>query len=1302
MRAGSVIGGRFEIIERAAVGGMSAVYRAVNRATGEAVALKVLRDPSAEPERFVHEAQVLAEIQHPHVVRYVTHGLGPGGEPYLVMEWLQGRSLQEQLDGVPLGIEESVTLARRVAEALEAAHARGVVHRDLKPSNLLLVGGTVEQVKVLDFGIARWMEATRPLTRTGMVLGTPGYMAPEQARGERDVGPQADVFSLGCVLFECLTGRPAFRGAHLMALLAKLLLEAPPPVRDLRPEVPEALSALIERMLAKDPALRPQDGAAVVAALDGLAVSGGSAGGSWHAPPPSGLTGTEKRLVSVVAARVPVPVAAFNTAETWPVAGPRPAVLDAMRRAAEPLGAQVEPLADGTVLAVLVGAGSATDQAARAARCALISRLALPEGPIALVTGRGEATERVPFGETLDRVVDLLAQSSPGGMGASVAIDPVTRALLDTRFVVEEEPGQLWLHSERAIGEEPRTLLGKPSPLLGRDRELARLCDLVEEGFEVPRSTAILVTAAAGMGKSRLRQELVRALRERHPKAITVLGRGDPIGAGSPFAMVGSAFRVGMGIEAGEPASAQRQKLAFFVRRHISGEQARHAREMLGELLGTPFPDEDSPRLRAARQDAAIMADQIEAAYVEVTRAATRKHPVLLVLEDLHWGDAPSVKLLEVALRELGDAPFVVVAFARPEVHERFPRLWEQRLGQEVRLGGLARRAAEQLARTALGDAVDTAQITAIVERAGGNAFYLEEFIRALAEGRGDALPETVLGMVEARLVALDPEARRLLRAASIFGETFWKRGVLALLGEAWGAHGARDLFAELTERELIVRRDERRFAGEEEYAFRHALIREASYSMLTDSDRALGHRLAAEWLESAGEPDATVLAAHFAAGGEGARAAIHHAKAAERALRGNDPAAVLAATEQGLAAGAEGAATAALWSLRAMAALWSGQRVLAVDAAEEALRLGAPGSKHGCRALGAAIAAALLLRREEALPRLLERLLAVEPEPEAAPALAWAFVTAVNVLVYAGQRDAAALYLDRLRAVCGPRAAREPGVSACIEQLTGLWESYVTWDRWAALRAHDAATARFEQLGARHHGVSAAAIALFDLLHLGQPAEAERRLRLLERSVLRGSMLGLTVQLARAQIRVVEGALDEAAGILREAIEDSARQQDEFLGPIARVVLVEVLVRRGDLDEAEAALPVARAATAAMHVNDQWARAVTAELRLRQGRAAEALSEAEEALARVRASGVVGLNHAALLSAHAEALHATGEIERARDAIRDARDAILARAARIGDPAYRQTFLENVRANARILALAREWLGEDAPVPVP
>ena len=447
-------------------------------------------------------------------------------------------------------------------------------------------------------------------------------------------------------------------------------------------------------------------------------------------------------------------------------------------------------------------------------------------------------------GETIDRAARLLDGASAS---TGIVLDEVTAGLLGARFEVLDEEGRLKLERELELDEEPRTLLGKATPCVGRDREIGALEATFAECTEEPVARAVLVTASAGAGKSRLRNEVLARLRSstaldaQAPAEIWV-GRGDPMRAGSPFAVIGEMLRRACHISEAEPLEVRQKKLRERVARRVASAEQNRVTEFLGEIVGAPFPDRDSVQLRTARQDAMLMSDQVRGAWLDFVGAECKSGPVVLVLEDLHWGDLPTVKLVDAALRDLANGPLMVLAFARPEVHDIFPKLWEEREVQEVRLGGLTKKAAERLVREVLGADVAADTVANVIERADGNAFYLEELIRAVAEGRGSELPETVVAMVEARLAKLDPEARRVLRAGSVFGQTFWKGSAGALLG---GQARLTEWLRELTEQELVSRRSTGRFPGEEEFAFRHALLRDGAYAMLTDDDKKLGHVLA-------------------------------------------------------------------------------------------------------------------------------------------------------------------------------------------------------------------------------------------------------------------------------------------------------------------------------------------------------------------------------------------------------------------------------------------------------------------------
>ncbi|MFS8071112.1 MAG: ATP-binding protein, partial [Byssovorax sp.] len=597
---------------------------------------------------------------------------------------------------------------------------------------------------------------------------------------------RADVFALGCVLFECLAGVPAFAGAHLMALLAKILFEEAPRVSDLRPEVSDRVDALLARMLAKDPEDRPRDGAAVAAEIAALGettiVTGpGSEPIRSSARVIPALTGGEQRLLSVVLLGAPnagqaAIAATIGEMELTPTEL-------AMREASESRGGRFELLADGTVL-VTIGRTTriATDQAALGARCALALRELAAARRMALATGRAEVTGHIPVGEAIDRAARMLSKRGGAGVAEpgrprAIAIDEVSAGLLDGRFEVRGSPEGLWLHGERARVEGTKTLMGTPTACVGRDRELATLEALFAECVESPAAQAVLVTARAGFGKSRVAYELLRAVGERGEPVEIWIGRGDSLRAGSAFGLLGQALRSAASIIDGEPVGVRQQKLRARVARHVLGADQRRVAEFLGELVGTPFPDEESVPLRAARQDALVMGDQMRRAWEDFLRAESSAQPVLLVLEDLHWGDLPTVRFVDAALRDLKNQPWMVLALARPEVHELFPKLWAERGVQEMRLKELTGKACEKLIRQVLGASVGADTVERLIAQADGHAFFLEELIRAVAEGKGAALPETVLAMVEARLEGLETEARRVLRAASIFGEVFWHSG---------------------------------------------------------------------------------------------------------------------------------------------------------------------------------------------------------------------------------------------------------------------------------------------------------------------------------------------------------------------------------------------------------------------------------------------------------------------------------------------------------------------------------------------
>jgi eukaryotic-like serine/threonine-protein kinase len=258
--------GRYRLVRRIAAGGMGEVWEADDTVLGRRVALKVLVEELAADDqatrRFVREARATARLAHPNVARVYDFGRN-GGAPFLVMELLEGRTLADRLGSGPLPPAEAARVAAAVADALDAAHQRGIVHRDVKPSNVMLTAAG--DVKVMDFGIAAAAGEAHSTTGSGL-YATVAYVSPERVAGE-PATPASDVYSLGAVLYELLCGRPPFTGGS-PALVARAHLHDPPaPVRQLAPWVPPRLAETCEAALAKDPAARPSSAAALAARL---------------------------------------------------------------------------------------------------------------------------------------------------------------------------------------------------------------------------------------------------------------------------------------------------------------------------------------------------------------------------------------------------------------------------------------------------------------------------------------------------------------------------------------------------------------------------------------------------------------------------------------------------------------------------------------------------------------------------------------------------------------------------------------------------------------------------------------------------------------------------------------------------------------------------------------------------------------------------------------------------------------------------------------------------------------------------
>lgn len=278
---GSVVDGRYRIDSLLGEGGMGAVYAGTDLRLDKPIAVKVMaRELAANAEalaRFHREAKVTSALGHPHIVQVLDFSSTPAGEPFIVMEFLDGEDLEHRLRRVGrLSPTETLAVARQVASALMAAHERGVIHRDLKPANIYLLraAGEADFVKVLDFGISKVISSSTRLTRTTAIVGTPNYMSPEQAEGRNaDIDGCTDQWALACIAWECLSGESLFSGDNAMSVLLQIVNQPPRQLSTALPHIDPKVDAVLMRGLAKDKHDRFASVAELAAALEAAVLS---------------------------------------------------------------------------------------------------------------------------------------------------------------------------------------------------------------------------------------------------------------------------------------------------------------------------------------------------------------------------------------------------------------------------------------------------------------------------------------------------------------------------------------------------------------------------------------------------------------------------------------------------------------------------------------------------------------------------------------------------------------------------------------------------------------------------------------------------------------------------------------------------------------------------------------------------------------------------------------------------------------------------------------------------------------------
>jgi tetratricopeptide (TPR) repeat protein len=1080
------------------------------------------------------------------------------------------------------------------------------------------------------------------------------------------------------VLYECLTGAPPFQGDSVIAVLAKVCVADPPRLRDVLPDAPAALEAVLDRLLAKRPGDRPADVEEIDAALARL----DGAAGSVDSMTLERLSAGEQRVTCVLmAARAGAATAALAavdaaTAEIEaPQGGAAPQEIAHVATALAELGGELHALVDGSWVVTVGEHGAPKDQATRAARCALALRQLAPTMACAIGMGRAIVLGRLPLGPVIDHTIDRLREATVPG----ILLDEDAATLLARRFELRERPAGGYRLEGETHTTQPQA--SARAPFVGRARELAALVAAFDDVIEDEHARAILILASAGSGKSRLRSELVDGLARDGRQLSLLLAEGDPLRAGVPYGLAGAAFAAAIGDARDGELDERRARIVRWVGERVATEEAGRVSAFLGELVGARFPDDAHPLLKAARLDPRVLAEQIAFAAADVVRAEARTRPVLIALDDLQWADGASIALIDLVLREAANAPVLVIGLARPDVDDKHPQLWVNRHADRLTLARLSKKASRELLLGLLGPGHDELA-TAIADKADGNPLFVEELAR-VAQRRGTTnLPDAVLGTIQARLDDLSPPARKVLRAASLFGASFARDGLEALLGpeEAATLPAALD---ELAREDLLVGHGNGR-----PIAIRHALVREAAYESLTDGDRILGHRMVARWLEASGHADPSVLVEHHERGGDRPRAIVWCARTARGALTRGDLDGAVRYARRGAELGATGVELGGLRLAEANALRHLGEAKLSAAAAERAMDVLPKGSATWFEA--AECAANML--GEGGAADAIASLAPILAETAAAPD--------------AEERKLLALVAlgCGLLGLRGDTSALDGALAAPPAQLTPVARARVAYGRARlAVARGDLATAVVLCREAVEHALAADNAPLVAELR-GTAAAFEMELGAYEAAA--EHLHDVAAFAARVRSRILEGQVFANLGAIasvRGQHADALAYMDRaagaleglglaYLSSALKVIDAHVALAAGDAVRAQHKLDEFAAVQQHAPGYRPWALAVGAAIALRQGDDEAAVRLARDAAALLDGDAThpeEGEMFARQVLI--EALLARGDRDGATAACRKVHDAIERRAASIDDAELRASFRNRIPAPARILALAHQ-----------
>ena len=810
--------GRYEIRFLIGKGGMGMVFQAQDTTLQRLVALKILPaemvDNQDRMRRFVGEARAASALNHPNILTIyeIDQAQSVNDEEqsadvvhYIAMEFIDGKTLNRLIHADKVDLNTLLNYLAQAADGLAKAHANGIVHRDLKPDNIMVTRDGF--AKILDFGLAKLIESPmaeadtreveQPLSMPGMILGTLGYMSPEQAQAKTDIDQRSDIFSFGCILYEAAARRKPFESDSVVNSLYQIINEEPKPLGNLNHSAPVELQNIIRRCLMKNPNERFQSIKDVAFELrkisstsseidatemilmssDATLLDGKNTSVSLSEPPSE-----QRRQATVLAADISALTIALENFDPEEINEMMTDLRTQIEAVIEKNGGKVDQNLNDNFIALWGAEATHEDDPERAVHTALALQNTIEEfikttnllenkspiHPSSFILHPlkiGISTGTIFFSTNSEsgiftktgaavNVAGRLEQNAPLG---GILISHDTYRHIRGVFEVAEvelpigvqsiaEPSKVYAVKQakpRAFRLGTRGIEGIETKMIGRESELEQILDALHIVIEDGEMQAVTVIGEAGLGKSRLLYEFRKQV-VFLPESVRVFnGRATEAMCGLPYSLMRDVFAFRCLIQDSDSQSAAREKLVNGILDLASsgefgnGDEAEMKAHFIGQLIGLDFSA--SPHIRGILDDARQIRDRAIHYATQFFATVMREMPTALYLDDLHWADDESLDFFDHLAIAAGESPLLMLCFTRPLLFERRPH-WGEGANNHTRLtlNPLSKRNSRSLVEDILRnmETVPPVLRNLVVENAEGNPFYVEELIKMLIDQR--------------------------------------------------------------------------------------------------------------------------------------------------------------------------------------------------------------------------------------------------------------------------------------------------------------------------------------------------------------------------------------------------------------------------------------------------------------------------------------------------------------------------------------------------------------------------------------